>query len=1031
MNPLLPNRLSQPSQAHAGSQPASRVLIVEDERIIAYDLQLRLTQMGFDVVDVVSSGADAIDSVIKFRPDVVLMDVVIEGDMDGIETAIAIQKDGPLPIVFVTAFSDDSTFERARGIQEFAYVLKPFQERELHLTIRTVLQKFVLQKRLRESEAWYRSLFAQTMEPMILLDNEGNIKDVNTAAKQLLGPTNLRKTSIFQLFPQAGQLYIKQKWNRLLDKGRVSGRFKLEFKADHRKVLFLEIRIQANLSTGVHLATLNNATARMESERKIQELARTSSDSPHPIIRFSKRGQLLYYNKAALPFIFHWGNAYQDELPPRLMQLISLMGDNKPLIKTRIKLNAKLYSVRLVYIRDGQYVNFYATDVTALRLGQVFISSQRDALDLIARGAPLTTLAKRMAELIVKHLPAAKVAFFTPDGPDNWVPIRATNPDAQILTKILKEEYHNHEVLSERLGFGTSYSILERERVLELVKKFEPDRKAIHTGFVVYPVKAIKGDIPMVLVVKWRRISNHHDGVMNLLRMVSYVMSVALERDANMRSLSQQALLFANINDSIVMLDTHGHVTDWNQSCERLFGFSKAEVMNKHLDQLHLLPNGPAVAHLMRDTKTVVQEVTYHAREGREGAAEMSVVPLYDSGGVIMGTMLVFRDITIRKHYEEHIRQSEANLTALIENTEDIICSLNLRGQVITANTAFHQLLRRILGHQPNNTNSNQLLHLLPNQLAQDIDKYVRAALEGDRQSVEFTIPLQDGENMVLETSFNPMRDAHNKLEGVSIYGRDITARKAAEDELKRTNFELDSFVYRASHDLRAPLRSILGLLNLMDIDKSEASQSQYITLVRTSINKLDTFIADLTHYSRNSRTEVEPEAVDFLQIIEDCLENLKYMDRAGRVKIYTDVYGNSTFYSDPGRLTVVFQNLISNALKYQDLEKTDPFLKIRVSSGARNAQILIEDNGKGIKSDYHTRIFDMFFRASDESYGSGLGLYITRQVIDKLKGSIAVSSELGKGTTFAITIPNLNAQEPGPDERRSQLQNLKWFEGQ
>lgn len=1022
-----PNTASELTQQTLPARP--RLLLVEDERIIAYDLKIRLTSMGYDVLDVVSSGQEALESARRQVPDCVVMDVVIEGELDGIQTAIALQDLGTIPIVFVTAFSDDSTFERASVIKEFAYVLKPFQERELHLTIKTVLQKHDLQKRVVENELRYRSLFEYTVEPMLLLDSEGNIKDVNTAAKQLLGPQNAEKSSIFQLFPVSGQQYIKQKWGRLLSKGRAAGKFKLEFKSQ-RKVLFLEIRLQANLLPGLHLASLDNVTASVESARKIQELARTSSDSPHPIIRFSTKGSVLYYNKAGLPFIYHWGNSYPDEVPPPLKKVIQEMGDGKPLRKLRLKLKGKTYSVRLVYVKAGAYVNFYGTDVTALQQNQALISSQRDALEHIAKGTPLAVMAKRLADLFITQLSGCKIAFLkrVPEY-DGWVPLRKLNADSEILIKILQAKFGLASKLLASIKEGQNYLVLEPDEVLSLVSKAEPNRRIVHLGYAIHTITDGTGHVQMILVVKWRRNEKPLDTVVSLMNMACNVMSVALERDRNLRSLSQQALLFGNINDSVIMLNDQGIITDWNVSSERLFGYGRDQTLGMRLDELHLLPQGPRASSVTHTTRPLFKEVAIRSADGREGVAELSMVPLADSNKDVLGAMLLFRDITIRKQYEEHIRRSEANLLALVENTDDMICSVNLRGALITTNSAFHALMGKIVGEAE--PDSETLLKKLPHRLAAEVDTHVRKALEGEKRFAEMEVATLMGEKLVLEISFNPMRDANNKLEGVSIFARNITQRKAAEDEIKRTNFELDSFVYRASHDLRAPLRSILGLLNLMDIDKSEAGQAQYINLVRTSINKLDTFIADLTHYSRNSRTEIEPEAVDFLQIIEDCLENLKFMDRAGRVKIYTDVYGNSTFYSDSGRLTVIFQNLISNALKYQDLEKTDPFLKIRVSSGERNAQILIEDNGKGIKSDYLNRIFDMFFRASEESYGSGLGLYITRQVIDKLKGNIAVTSQLGVGTTFAITIPNLNAAQPGPDERKSQLSSIKWFDGQ
>lgn len=1005
----------------------TRVLIVEDERIIAYDLRVRLQHLGYYVVDVLSQGSEAIACVQSDQVDLVLMDVVIDGELDGIDTALAIQQIADIPIVFLTAFSDDKTFERARKLDQFAYVLKPFQERELNITIQTLLQKHRLERKVRQSEQQYRSLFEHTLEAVLILDDEGNIQDLNQAARKLLGNLHHDKDTIFSLFPTAGKPYIRKKFAELLETGSAFGRFRLTFSGNTKRHLYLELRLQANLYPGLHIAQLNDASARVEAERKIKELARTSSDSPHPIIRLSLQGEVIYFNKAALQFVFHWGNNFITEIPPRLQDLINVTAQGKPVKKLIYKLKRKTYSVRLVYVPDGRYINFYATDITSLQHSKSLISAQRDALEQIARGRPITVLAKLMAELLQRTSMGAKVAFVgINQQAEALYPIRQNNQDYQQLAALVMAKYGSVPALLSTFLANPKGLILTAAEVSELIEMLEPGvSKDVMTGLAIYPIMAKGGDIEMFLCVRWRSHSPKTDQILGLMRMVTNVMSVAIERDRNVRTLSNQALLFGNINDSVVILDAQGRIIDWNLSSHKLFGYTRDQALNQTIESLGLLPTGPAGGSLANASAPLFDEVVFTTISGHTGYAELSLVPMSDVHNEPIGSMCLFRDITIRKKYEDQIRTSEANLTSLIENTDDLVCSVNLRGNLLTTNSAFEKFILQISGEKA--MTADNLLSVLPSRVAAELDGYVRRALEGEKLMHEFVLQFDQADEIVLETSFNPMRDVRGKIEGASIFARNVTQRKLAEDELKRTNFELDSFVYRASHDLRAPMRSILGLLNLMEIDKSEASLNQYIGLVRTSINKLDNFIADLTHYSRNSRTAIEPESVNFLQIIDDCLENLKYMDRASRVKIYTDIYGNSAFFSDSGRLAIVFQNLISNAIKYQDLEKTDPFLKIRVSSGLRNAQILIEDNGKGIKQEFLTRIFDMFFRASDESYGSGLGLYITKQVIEKLGGTLAVNSEFGKGTTFAITIPNLN-NEAGPDERKSTQASVTWL---
>ena len=224
---------------------------------------------------------------------------------------------------------------------------------------------------------------------------------------------------------------------------------------------------------------------------------------------------------------------------------------------------------------------------------------------------------------------------------------------------------------------------------------------------------------------------------------------------------------------------------------------------------------------------------------------------------------------------------------------------------------------------------------------------------------------------------------------------------------MKKTNFELDSFVYRASHDLRAPLRSVLGLLNLIKIETNEDQKSVYVNLAEKSINKLDSFILDLTNFSRNTRLEIKKEKIDFEAVIAESIENLKYMENADNVKSIIEISENEPYLSDPGRMAILFQNLISNAIKYQR-PYIDSFVKIKIIVNESGAAIEVSDNGKGISSEYLNKIFEMFFRASEDSYGSGLGLYITKQVVEKLQGKIEVESQFNEGTTFKVWLPHL-----------------------
>jgi signal transduction histidine kinase len=229
-------------------------------------------------------------------------------------------------------------------------------------------------------------------------------------------------------------------------------------------------------------------------------------------------------------------------------------------------------------------------------------------------------------------------------------------------------------------------------------------------------------------------------------------------------------------------------------------------------------------------------------------------------------------------------------------------------------------------------------------------------------------------------------------------------------EELKKSNKELDSFVYSVSHDLRAPLSSMLGVIGVCEMGNMDAVMQKNIGFLKSSITKLDGFILDILNYSRNARLEVERQEVHFAELLTEISDNLRFMcaDQHKKVDIRTNIRNGVPFYSDKSRLSIILNNLISNSIRYQNLSIPNPFVEVRIEVSETAATILISDNGIGIGKENQDKVFDMFYRVSNKSAGSGLGLYIVRETVEKLRGAIQLKSEVGKGTEFSIRLPNL-----------------------
>jgi hypothetical protein len=231
---------------------------------------------------------------------------------------------------------------------------------------------------------------------------------------------------------------------------------------------------------------------------------------------------------------------------------------------------------------------------------------------------------------------------------------------------------------------------------------------------------------------------------------------------------------------------------------------------------------------------------------------------------------------------------------------------------------------------------------------------------------------------------------------------------KQKNEDFEKINRELDRFVYSTSHDLRAPLKSIQGLVKVALMDADRSNDEGYFKMINDRTNKLDNFIQEIIDYSRNARTELSYELVEIGKITSDVISNLQFLENADRVKFeVTDEAG--IVHLDKGRLKIVLNNLVSNAIKYQSLQKSESWIKITTALVENGVQIKIEDNGIGIAEEFQNKIFEMFFRATERSSGSGLGLYIVKEIMDKMNGTISVKSILNQCTTFTLTIPLRN----------------------
>ena len=231
---------------------------------------------------------------------------------------------------------------------------------------------------------------------------------------------------------------------------------------------------------------------------------------------------------------------------------------------------------------------------------------------------------------------------------------------------------------------------------------------------------------------------------------------------------------------------------------------------------------------------------------------------------------------------------------------------------------------------------------------------------------------------------------------------------KQKNEDLKKTNHELDSFVNRTSHDLRAPLHSVLGIIEAARHETNPESLQEYFSMQEKTLKRMNSLINDIIDFSKNKRLRIELKEIDFAKLVENALEDHSFMLNSQNIHKNINIKQYEKFISDPRRISIIINNLISNAIKYADPSKIQPEITINISITDSMAIIEVADNGIGIEEQHLSKIFTLFYRATSSATGSGLGLYIIKETVEKLGGYITINSQKGTGTVIKIIIPDL-----------------------
>ncbi len=414
---------------------------------------------------------------------------------------------------------------------------------------------------------------------------------------------------------------------------------------------------------------------------------------------------------------------------------------------------------------------------------------------------------------------------------------------------------------------------------------------------------------------------------------------------------------------------------------------------------------------VMKGVSAPTMQEKYIRLDGKEIIVETSAVPFSFKDKPAI--QIIVKDITEEYESKRAIRKSETLFTQLFHNSPFGKVMLDEAGKVLLVNPGFEKMFGFTQNELTGKSLNEFIVPLDLKEEGSDLDSLISAKKLVRLESARVR---KDGKKIFVIIYGVPIL-LEDKTIGIFGSYVDITEQKGVEEELKVRNAELDNFVYKVSHDLRAPLSSVLGLVNLATLEGNDDSLADYIKIIGQKIKQLDNFISDVLSHSKNLKLDVKIEKIDLQLLIENSFKDLDYLKGADTIIKHLDI-SSEAFFSDKWRIGEIIRNLISNSIKYRDFEKPSAEISIKVQTNSDRAIIIFSDNGIGISVADQNKIFDMFYRASVQSDGSGLGLYIVKNAIEKIGGLLKVTSQLGKGTTFELKLPNHTFASAIPDKK-------------
>ena len=483
------------------------------------------------------------------------------------------------------------------------------------------------------------------------------------------------------------------------------------------------------------------------------------------------------------------------------------------------------------------------------------------------------------------------------------------------------------------------------------------------------------------------------------------------------------AAILDSSDDAIVSKTLDGLITSWNRAAERIFGWTAAEAVGRSITIVippeRLAEEEDILARIHRGEKIEYFETTRIRKDGTRFEISLTVSPIKNAKGEVIGASKIARDISERRHGDE----ARARLAAIVDSADDAIVSKTLDGVI----TSWNRAAQAMFGWTAAEAVGQRITLIIPRERWPEEDEVLARVRKGESIDHFDTVRVRkNGERIDVSLTVSPVKDARGRIIGASKIARDVSERKRAEaertkllqtvqqarEEAEELNRSKDQFLAMLSHELRTPLNAIFGWARMLQsAAMDEATSRRAIDAILRNATAQVQLVEDLLDVSRiiTGKMRLDVQSLDLKSVIESALDAVQPAAAAKGLKIETVLDPNAgPVVGAADRLRQVVWNLLMNAIKFTP---RDGRVQVHLRKVKSHVEIVVSDNGEGIQPEILPFIFDRFRQGDSTTTrphgGLGLGLALVRHLVDLHGGRVRAASEgPGRGATFVVELP-------------------------